>query len=144
MGAWVAWDNLTEAKEDGDVGFRDYRAFNEAMLARQGFKLSSTKPANSCIDRVYDIIDSRKRQWDKQKLAGKVSAVELEAILDISLPVVDRVDQLVWHFSSNGIYSVNQSMTERKENPKPSFKPSKAVWRIKAPIKVKFFWWQVH
>lgn len=108
-----------------------------------GFKLSSTKPANSCIDRVCDVIDSRKRQWDKQKLAGKVSAIELEAILDLSLPVVDRVDQLVWHFSSNGIYSVNQSMTKRKENPEPSFKPSKVVWKMKAPNKVKNFWWRV-
>lgn len=149
LAQFTSWQRFVkERAEVAGAKWEEYRLLGGSWVpSLPGFKLSSTKPANSCIDRVYDVIDSRKRQWDKQKLAGKVSAIELEAILDLSLPVVDRVDQLVWHFSSNGIYSVNHSMTKRKENPEPSFKPSKAVWKsvwkMKAPNKVKNFWWRV-
>lgn len=32
---WNSWDDLTKAKTHGGMGFRNCRAFNEAMLARQ-------------------------------------------------------------------------------------------------------------
>ncbi|KAG5521884.1 hypothetical protein RHGRI_034195 [Rhododendron griersonianum] len=59
-----------------------------------GFKIFSTKSPSSTIEKVSDAIDTRRGTWDKQKLAGEVSQEELEAILNIPLPVRDREDQL--------------------------------------------------
>ena len=33
---WKSWDKLSISKKEGVMGFRDFRAFNLAMLAEQG------------------------------------------------------------------------------------------------------------
>jgi hypothetical protein len=44
---WVAWDSLSEPKCMGGMGFRDSRKFNQALLARQAWRLLK-KPDSLC------------------------------------------------------------------------------------------------
>lgn len=36
---WCSWNKMTMAKSDGGMGFRNFLSMNEALLARQGWRL---------------------------------------------------------------------------------------------------------
>ena len=48
--AWVAWQKLCTPNEEGGLGFRDLRAFNLALLAKQGCRIQQN--TNSLVHKV--------------------------------------------------------------------------------------------
>ncbi|XP_019190788.1 PREDICTED: uncharacterized protein LOC109185263 [Ipomoea nil] len=48
---WLAWDKLSVPKKYGGLGFKDLRAFNVAMLGKQGWRFL-TDP-NSLVARIF-------------------------------------------------------------------------------------------
>jgi hypothetical protein len=49
--AWMAWSGLGRNKLDGGIGYRDLISFNNALLAKQGWRL--TKFPDTLVGRIF-------------------------------------------------------------------------------------------
>lgn len=49
--AWLSWENMCSSKENGGLGFCDLKAFNLALLTKQGWHLQNNH--GSLVHRVF-------------------------------------------------------------------------------------------
>ena len=52
--AWLSWEKMCAPKEKGGLGFRDLKAYNLALLAKQGWRLQ-----NNPHSLVYKVLKAR-------------------------------------------------------------------------------------
>lgn len=97
------------------------------------FRVPGQRTQGSEIVHVADVIDAERGTWNRQKLATEVAPEVVEAILKISLPLVDREDQLIWHFNPKGVLPCGF---------KSNSKPKDIVWKTKVQNKIRSFWWR--
>lgn len=222
---WNSWDSLSKAKSEGGIGFQNFRALNEALLAHQAwrllvnnqsywakilkglyfpnssflratrgdraswawmrilqgrdllvkglrwqvqdgscidfwevkwtpslpsFRVSTPRPLGRDVNRVADVIDQRKGTWRKQLFSKE----EVKAIGSIPISKFKRKELLVWHYSSNGAYSVKsgyhltlqEHLSKQEQKASSSFSPNKklwsTIWKLKVPNKIRNFWWR--
>lgn len=226
---WASWSRATQSKLQGGLGFREFKSFNLAMLAKQGwrllinpnshwgkfmkglyfphsdflhagkgrhpswawssiiqgreillkgirwqvadgssikfwtdswvhfskdFKIHSARLPNCTVELVQEVIDQRSKPWKEREIRALVSKEEADQILSIPISHQGKMDYLIWHPNSNGIYSVKSGyhIALAKHNAKippkasSSFEPPKSLWKfiwnLKVPPKLKHFWWK--
>ncbi|XP_042958141.1 uncharacterized protein LOC122293703 [Carya illinoinensis] len=224
---WVRWNQLSYSKEAGGLGFRDFRSFNFALLAKQGWrilqnpsslaamvlkkkyfsksglldatlgsrpsfawrgvcaglkvlreglvwrvgnghkiniwkdwwitsfpskKVVSTRPMGCECEQVSDLIDSDLKTWKYPLIQELLSAQEYEAVRTIPLSVGVREDRMVWHFTTNGQYSVKSGYHVHRQmeadlQGEPSRRTQvkhvwKSIWKLKTTPSVKQFVWR--
>jgi hypothetical protein len=57
---WIGWDRMCRSKASGGLGFRDFECFNQAFLAKQGWRLL-TEPDSLCAKVLKNQIFQRFR-----------------------------------------------------------------------------------
>jgi hypothetical protein len=48
---WLAWERMTGSKSEGGLGFRNFKAFNMAMVAKQGWHIMMNQ--NTLVARIF-------------------------------------------------------------------------------------------
>lgn len=62
---WARWDKLSRAKSRGGLGFKDFTIFNQAMVAKQRWRLLefpnslATKVLKARYHRVSDFLSAK-------------------------------------------------------------------------------------
>ncbi|XP_057417455.1 uncharacterized protein LOC130711751 [Lotus japonicus] len=114
---WTKWENLCKNKCDGGLGFRDFRAFNEALVAKNWWRLymypDSLLDGSSLVyrqdaieslglEKVADLVVNG--SWNTELLDEVFSPLTVQKIMAIPLSIQSNLDVLYWHGTSNSIY----------------------------------------
>ncbi|KAL6204999.1 hypothetical protein ACLB2K_022265 [Fragaria x ananassa] len=125
---WKNWKALCNPKEEGGLDFRSLVEFNNAMLAKQAwrvigdgltvdvvsdawiprtinFKPNELTMMPPHITKVHDLI-SPSGGWNNALISTLFSAEDATAIAAIPLPSHEVTDRIVWHLEKSGIFSV--------------------------------------
>ncbi|GAU50216.1 hypothetical protein TSUD_29020 [Trifolium subterraneum] len=87
---WLSWERLTCAKVEGGLGFRDFKVFNMAMVAKQGWKII-TRP-ETLVGKIFkarwSMGDGRKIKvmtdpWLREARSGWMRALQSQSAYNL-------------------------------------------------------------
>jgi len=224
---WVGSEKLCDPKATGGLGFRDMVSFNDAMLAKQVWRLlqdgtslvsrvlqARYYPSTDILSaqlgrnpsytwrslhgarelivqgsrwivgngesinvwttrwiprpvsfrpllcgpdaepdmRVMDLIDKEGGCWKEDVVRQTFIPVDADIILRLPLCTSWPADRLIWHFTSNGVFSVKSAYHLAREKakadlPSSSGGPIKSLWRsiwgLDVPPRIRLFGWRL-
>jgi len=101
---------------------------------------------------ISELIDTNTKSWKRDLVRNVFSAFEAKQILNLPLSWRLPPDRRIWHWESDGNYSVTSAHylikeAATKDNPEASSSNDQSVWKalckIKAPYSVKNFIWRL-
>nr|DAD25053.1 TPA_asm: hypothetical protein HUJ06_026517 [Nelumbo nucifera] len=125
------------------------RVWDDSWLKEMGnFKVDSPKVEGLEDIVVSDLWIPGHKEWDVEMIHELFGPRDASAILNIPLSYSSQEDQLIWHFSPNGVYSVKSGYRVARDL---NTTISQAVisggwdklWKLSIPPKVKSFVWRV-
>uniref|UniRef100_A0A803QJG1 Reverse transcriptase zinc-binding domain-containing protein n=1 Tax=Cannabis sativa TaxID=3483 RepID=A0A803QJG1_CANSA len=147
---WGKWSKLCKLKENGGMGFRDLEDFNQALLAKQGWKILQQP---DCLPaRVLKALYFPNENFFEAKLGHFGSSVWRGILWGRDLIVkVHKSDWITWSLTNNGQYSVASGYKLRFQDPELAACSNndttkawwKFVWGSKLTPKMKNFIWKV-
>lgn len=95
---------------------------------------------------MSDLILPDTHSWNVEKVTRLFSPRDRNAILNIPLSLLSTEDKIIWHWSSNGIYSIKTGyrvLTEKIEENSHLFAEGNwaRIWKANVPHKVRQFLW---
>ena len=102
--------------------------------------------------RVHHLIDFDSKTWNLEILNVFVDATDIPMITSLRISRTGRPDSFCWDFTKSGLYTVKSGYEVAHEIRTRSAVPlilepsttvlKKAIWKVKAPRKLKHFLWQ--
>ncbi|KAK9992957.1 hypothetical protein SO802_022660 [Lithocarpus litseifolius] len=160
---WTSWDKICAPKIGGGLRFRDLKAFNLGLLAKQDkwlptcstFKVSTHPHALHVDSYVSSLIDNDTGCWRIGLIKEIFLQNNAEAILSIPLSTRRPPNRIIWVFTPNGrfsvyfTYKVALSLLHTKIGSLGSSSNSqnisvfwKTLWHLKVPSKIRSFAWR--
>ncbi|GJQ99829.1 reverse transcriptase [Tanacetum coccineum] len=135
---WKNWKKLSQSKHQGGLGFRDFEAFNMALLAKQGWRLLINPDA--FWGRILKGIYFPNSNFLVAKKGSHPSWIWSSLLHDRDLLLQGQYTIKSGYKQAIALISTSVSIGESSANPSSKF--WKVIWHIPVQPKIKLFLWK--
>ncbi|KAJ3671646.1 hypothetical protein LUZ60_007725 [Juncus effusus] len=140
----INWETVTLPKRNGGLGIPNSEGQNEALLLKWLWKLDGPNQSiwKDCMNKLYGINSTAdlttpstsNASYFVRDLASLLNKYHTSTVVD------PTTGTTVWRWTPSGNFSSKSAYTFLR-NPGLHCRWQKSLWKTKAPLKVRFFFW---